>query len=26
LYPTKKALPKMWWMNDEPINLPGIKK
>jgi hypothetical protein len=26
LYPTKKVLPKMWWMDYEPINVPGIKK
>ncbi|PIQ48170.1 MAG: amidohydrolase [Cytophagales bacterium CG12_big_fil_rev_8_21_14_0_65_40_12] len=26
LHPTKKVLPKMWWMDYEPINVPGIKK
>lgn len=26
LYPTKKPLPKMWWMDSGPKNVPGIKK
>lgn len=26
LHPTKKVLPKMWWMDYEPTNVPGIKK
>jgi len=26
LYPTKKILPKMWWMDVTPKDLPGVKK
>tara|TARA_R110001599_G_scaffold66117_1_gene186563 strand:- start:876 stop:1667 length:792 start_codon:yes stop_codon:yes gene_type:complete len=26
LYPTKKPLPKMWWMDVSPKDLPGVKK
>ncbi|KOF03193.1 amidohydrolase [Roseivirga seohaensis subsp. aquiponti] len=26
LHPTKKPLPKMWWMDVTPKNLPGVKK